>query len=132
MCGIVGFIGKERQDDIAEKMLEVQAYRGPDDRGIFVTQISNQHIHFGHNRLSIQDLSSHGHQPFVSDCGNYTIVYNGEVYNFKSIRQELEKLGYRFVSQSDTEVILYAYKAWGMACLEKFIGMFAFALLDKV
>ncbi len=131
MCGIVGFIGRERQDDITERMLEIQAYRGPDDRGMFAEQVGEKYIHLGHNRLSIQDLSSHGHQPFVSDCGNFVIVYNGEVYNFKSIRSELEKLGYRFVSASDTEVILYAYKAWGMACLEKFIGMFAFALLDK-
>ena len=131
MCGIVGFIGKERRDDIVEKMLEIQAYRGPDDRGIYVEQIGSHYIHLGHNRLSIQDLSAHGHQPFVSDCGNYVIVFNGEVYNFKEIRAELEELGYRFVSESDTEVILYAYKAWGMACLEKFIGMFAFSILDK-
>ena len=131
MCGIVGFISKERRDSSVEKMLAVQAYRGPDDRGIFVEQIGEQYVHLGHNRLSIQDLSSHGHQPFVSDCENYIIVFNGEVYNFKSIREELEKLGYRFVSESDTEVILYAYKAWGMECLEKFIGMFAFSILDK-
>ena len=131
MCGIVGFTRKERQDDIVENMLEVQAYRGPDDRGVWVEQIGDRHIHLGHNRLSIQDLSSHGHQPFVSDCGSYIIVFNGEVYNFKEIRTELEELGYRFVSESDTEVILYAYKVWGMACLEKFIGMFAFSILDK-
>ncbi len=131
MCGIVGFIGKNRQDETVEKMLKVQAYRGPDDSGILVGQIGDQYIHFGHNRLSIQDLSSHGHQPFVSDCGDYIIVFNGEVYNFKTLRGELEKLGYSFVSESDTEVILYAYKAWGMGCLEKFIGMFAFSILDK-
>ncbi|HIP21006.1 MAG TPA: asparagine synthetase B, partial [Sulfurimonas sp.] len=131
MCGIVGFIGKERQDSTVVKMLQVQAYRGPDDRGVFVKQIDDQYVHLGHNRLSIQDLSSHGHQPFVSDCGEYIIVFNGEVYNFKDIRKELEKLGYKFVSESDTEVILYAYKAWGMECLEKFIGMFAFSILDK-
>ena len=131
MCGIVGFLGKERRDSSVEKMLVVQAYRGPDDSGVFVEQVCDRYIHFGHNRLSIQDLSSHGHQPFVSDCGNYTIAFNGEVYNFKTIRVELEKLGYRFVSDSDTEVILYAYKAWGIACLEKFIGMFAFSILDK-
>lgn len=131
MCGIVGFIANERQDITVEKMLEVQAYRGPDDRGVFVEQLDESYVHLGHNRLSIQDLSSHGHQPFVSDCGAYTIVFNGEVYNFKSIREELEKLGQRFVSQSDTEVILYAYKVWGMECLEKFIGMFVFSILDK-
>ncbi|HIQ46080.1 MAG TPA: asparagine synthase (glutamine-hydrolyzing) [Sulfurovum sp.] len=131
MCGIVGFIGKERKDNTVEKMLTVQAYRGPDDRGVFVEKINNVYVHLGHNRLSIQDLSSHGHQPFISDCREYIIVFNGEVYNFKTIREELEKLGYKFVSESDTEVILYAYKAWGMECLEKFIGMFAFSILDK-
>ncbi len=131
MCGIVGFISPDRADNTVEKMLAVQAYRGPDDRGIFVEQIENRYVHLGHNRLSIQDLSSHGHQPFVSDCGDYIIIFNGEVYNFKSIREELEKLSYRFVSESDTEVILYAYKVWGIACLEKFIGMFAFSILDK-
>jgi len=131
MCGIVGFISKQRADDTVKVMLNIQAYRGPDDTGVFVEQVSDHYIHFGHNRLSIQDLSSHGHQPFVSDCGNYTIAFNGEVYNFKTIRKELEKLGYTFLSESDTEVILYAYKAWGIACLEKFIGMFAFSILDK-
>ena len=112
-------------------MLQVQAYRGPEDRGVFVDQMCDTYVHFGHNRLAIQDLSSHGHQPFVSDCGNYIIIFNGEIYNFKNIRVELEKLGYKFLSKSDTEVILYAYKAWGIECLEKFIGMFAFSLLDK-
>ncbi len=69
---------------LLKKCLQVQDYRGPDDRGIFVDQIDDNYVHLGHNRLSIQDLSSHGHQPFVSDCGNYIIVFNGEVYNFKS------------------------------------------------
>ncbi|UYF42472.1 asparagine synthase (glutamine-hydrolyzing) [Aliarcobacter cryaerophilus] len=111
-------------------MLKIQSYRGPDDSGVYFDEKSG--VHFGHNRLSIQDLSSHGHQPFVSDCGNYIIVFNGEVYNFKNIKIELEKLGYEFISNSDTEVILYSYKEWGIKCIDKFIGMFAFAILDKV
>jgi len=131
MCGIVGSIGRHKQEETIEKMLEVQAYRGPDDRGVFVEQIGEQYVHLGHNRLAIQDLSVHGHQPFVSTCGAYVIVFNGEVYNFNDIRKDLEALDYRFVSGSDTEVILYAYIEWGIACLEKFIGMFAFTLLDK-
>ena len=131
MCGIVGSIGRCKQESTIEKMLEVQTYRGPDDRGVFVEQIGEQYVHLGHNRLAIQDLSVHGHQPFVSTCGEYVIVFNGEVYNFKDIRKDLETLDYRFVSGSDTEVILYAYIEWGIACLEKFIGMFAFTLLDK-
>lgn len=131
MCGIVGIVSRQREDTVVNMMLKVQEYRGPDDRGIFIEQIADNYVHFGHNRLSIQDLSSDGHQPFVSDCGNYIIIFNGEVYNFKDIRNELKAMGYSFVSRSDTEVILYAYKEWGIACLEKFIGMFAFSILDK-
>ncbi|MCP4970626.1 MAG: asparagine synthase (glutamine-hydrolyzing) [Arcobacter sp.] len=130
MCGIVGFIGKNKRIDIINDMLSIQSYRGPDDKGIFFDEKSG--VNFGHNRLSIQDLSSHGHQPFISDCKNYCIVFNGEVYNFKSIRDELQKIGYSFISNSDTEVLLYSYKHWGIKCLEKFIGMFAFSILDKV
>jgi len=130
MCGIVGFISKMKQENIIKNMLEIQSYRGPDDTGVYFDEKSG--VHFGHNRLSVQDLSSHGHQPFISDCENYVIVFNGEVYNFKNLRSELEKLGYKFLSNSDTEVILYSYKEWGIQCLEKFIGMFAFAVLDKM
>jgi len=130
MCGIVGFIDKNKSISILSDMLEIQSYRGPDDSGVYFDAKSG--VHFGHNRLSIQDLSSHGHQPFVSDCENYVIVFNGEVYNFKSIKEELQSLGYQFISKSDTEVILYSYKEWGIECIEKFIGMFAFALLDRI
>jgi len=130
MCGLAGFVSPKRREKTVKKMLEVQAYRGPDVNGVFVRQTAGSYIHMGHNRLSIQDLSARGHQPFVSECEKYIIVFNGEVYNFKSIRRELEALGYSFVSESDTEVVLYSYKEWGMACLEKFIGMFAFAILD--
>jgi len=130
MCGIVGFVNKTQSIDIVNNMLKIQSYRGPDDSGVYFDK--NSGIHFGHNRLSIQDLSSHGHQPFISDCKNYVIVFNGEVYNFKSIRDELDKLGCRFISNSDTEVILYSYKTWGIKCIDKFIGMFAFSILDKI
>ncbi|WP_169754213.1 asparagine synthase (glutamine-hydrolyzing) [Campylobacter curvus] len=129
MCGIVGFLSKSNQERILKNMLKIQSYRGPDDSGIFIDEASG--VHLGHNRLSILDLSTNAHQPFVSDCGEYVIVFNGEIYNFKTIRKELEKLGYRFLSSSDTEAILYAYKHWGAACVHKFIGMFAFAILDK-
>lgn len=130
MCGIVGFIDKNENINILNDMLKIQSYRGPDDNGVYFDGKSG--THFGHNRLSIQDISFHGHQPFISDCENYVIVFNGEVYNFKSIRSELEKLGYEFISNSDTEVILYSYKQWGIKCIDKFIGMFAFAILDKL
>ena len=130
MCGIIGFIDKKKSINTLNDMLNIQSYRGPDDRGLYFDEKNG--VHFGHNRLSIQDLSSYGHQPFVSDCGNYIIVFNGEVYNFKNIRVDLEELGYKFISNSDTEVILYSYKEWGIKCIDKFIGMFAFAILDKV
>jgi len=130
MCGIVGFVSKNRDDYVVKKMLKVINYRGPDDNGIFVKHVIDKFIHLGHNRLSIQDLTSKGHQPFISDCGNFIIVFNGEVYNFKLIRLELENLGYKFFSDTDTEVILYAYKEWGISSINKFIGMFAFSILD--
>ncbi len=130
MCGLVGFIAKSQKLKIVENMLKIQTYRGPDDSGIYFDEQNG--VHLGHNRLSIQDLSSHGHQPFISNCKNYVIVFNGEVYNFKTIRGKLEDLGHEFISNSDTEVILYSYKEWGMQCLDKFIGMFAFSILDKV
>ena len=132
MCGLVGFISSNKQGSVIESMLEVLRYRGPDDTGTLVEAVADLFVHLGQNRLSIQDVSKKGHQPFVSDCGNYILVFNGEVYNFKIIREELEELGQTFISGSDTEVILYAYKHWGMDCLEKFIGMFAFAILDKI
>ncbi|WP_375724533.1 asparagine synthase (glutamine-hydrolyzing) [Arcobacter sp. KX21116] len=130
MCGIAGFIDKCKKEYIINDMLKIQSYRGPDDNGTYFDESSG--VHFGHNRLSIQDLSSHGHQPFVSGCENYVIVFNGEVYNFKNIKEELKKLDYKFISNSDTEVILYSYKQWGIKCIDKFIGMFAFSVLDKV
>lgn len=130
MCGIVGFIDKNKNIDVLNEMLDIQSYRGPDDKGVYFDL--NSGVHLGHNRLAIQDLSSHGHQPFISDCKNFIIVFNGEVYNFKIIREELEKLGYKFISNSDTEVILYSYKKWGIDCINKFIGMFAFSIFDKI
>ncbi|VAW45900.1 Asparagine synthetase [glutamine-hydrolyzing] [hydrothermal vent metagenome] len=131
MCGLVGFISNQQQDSVLQSMLEVLTYRGPDDSGTLIETVDRSFIHLGQNRLAIQDTSQKGHQPFVSDCGNYILVFNGEVYNFKAIRVELEALGQAFISGSDTEVILYAFKYWGIACLDKFIGMFAFAILDN-
>ncbi len=131
MCGIVGFISPRKQENTTRDMLDIQRYRGPDDQGLYTYESPMGFVHLGHNRLSIQDLTAHGHQPFISECGEYSIIFNGEVYNFAAIREELEQKGRRFVSHSDTEVILYAYIEWGIAALEKFIGMFAIALLDR-
>jgi len=130
MCGIVGFISKQRDESTLKKMVKTQHHRGPDDNGIYIDETTG--VHLGHNRLSIQDTSSHAHQPFVSSCNNYTIIFNGEVYNFKEIQAELKALGHTFLSNSDTEVILYAYKEWGIESVHKFIGMFAFVIYDQV
>ena len=130
MCGIVGFINKEKQLDILNDMLKIQSYRGPDDTGMFFD--GNSGVHLGHNRLSILDLTNAGHQPMISNCGNYVIVFNGEIYNFKDIKKELITK-YNFESHSDTEVILYSYIEWGIEkALEKFRGMFAFCIYDKI
>lgn len=131
MCGLVGFITDNKQENVISAMLDQLSYRGPDDNGVFISAQANGYVHLGQNRLAIQDTSKKGHQPFISDCAQYVVVFNGEVYNFKTIRERLEKLGQKFISGSDTEVILYAYKYWGIACVDEFIGMFAFAILDK-
>ena len=103
-------------------------HRGPDDSGVH--SIPDGGPVFGHRRLSILDLSALGHQPMQSACGRFWVVYNGEIYNFREIRQELEQKQHRFNSDSDTEVILAAYAQWGLAAVSRFRGMFAFALWD--
>ena len=128
MCGVVGFVSNQSLEDTLKEMIALQNHRGPNDSGSYIDQKTA--VHLGHNRLSIQDISSDGHQPFISSCQDYIIVFNGEVYNFKEIRKELESLGHTFASHSDTEVILYAYKEWGINSVEKFIGMFAFVIYD--
>jgi asparagine synthase (glutamine-hydrolysing) len=103
------------------------AHRGPDDQGIWIGAEEGA-IGLGHRRLSILDLSEHGHQPMASACGRWMMVFNGEVYNFKSIRAELEPLGHRFSGTGDSEVILAAFAQWGPDAVTRFIGMFAIAL----
>jgi len=131
MCGIVGFVEEYKSRNIIDKMLKTIDHRGPDDRGVYIDETSKGFIHLGHVRLSIQDISMLGHQPMISRDENYVIVYNGEVYNFHNIREELEELGYVFKSTSDTEVILYSFIEWGVKSVDKFIGMFAFSIYDK-
>ena len=127
MCGILGYIGKRSFDAEAfGRALDIMAKRGPDDRGIYETP----DVLLGHRRLAILDLSAAGHQPMVSSNGRYVIVYNGEVYNFAELRKPLEAEGVRFVSNSDTEVILALYARKGPACLDDFRGMFAIAVWD--
>ena len=108
-------------------MTEIQAHRGPDDAGTW----AEEGVGLGHRRLSIIDLSSAGHQPMASADGRWIITYNGEIYNYIELRRELEQLGHEFRSQTDTEVILKAYEAWGELCVDRFIGMWAFAIWDR-
>jgi len=131
MCGIVGFCDFTKKSRAKElrAMRDVLVHRGPDAKGELLHALETATIGLGHRRLSILDLSSGGVQPMVFE--NLELVYNGEVYNFKAIRDELESLGYTFYSQSDTEVLLKAYHAWGLKALDKFRGMFAIAIFDK-
>jgi asparagine synthase (glutamine-hydrolysing) len=130
MCGITGLFhtdGAPVSSVILKKMTDAIAHRGPDGEGHFV----DGGLGLGHRRLSIIDLSSAGHQPMGSDDGRYVIVYNGEVYNFNELRVELEAVGHRFHSRTDSEVVLKALVAWGSKALLRFNGMFALAFWDK-
>jgi asparagine synthase (glutamine-hydrolysing) len=136
MCGITGFLDTSRSKSseqltlIARRMSTSLRHRGPEDEGVWVDP--NTGIAFGHRRLSIIDLSPMGHQPMHSASGRYVITFNGEIYNFKALRQELEQLGETFRGHSDTEIMLAAIARWGVeASLQKFNGMFAFALWDR-
>ena len=132
MCGIVGFKSRDNFRNLKEMLPEAcasLAHRGPDDSGLFFEE--NTGVGLAHRRLSIIDLSSAGHQPMKSDDGRVLISYNGEIYNFKEIGKTLEGLGHKLNSATDTEVVLKAYLQWGADCLEKFIGMFAFAIWDN-
>ena len=136
MCGITGFIeyqgGSSAQALKARvlKMSKTLHHRGPDDSGVWVEPASA--VAFGHTRLSIQDISSLGHQPMISRSQRYVITYNGEIYNFLDLRAELLKLQHAFRGNSDTEVALAAIEQWGLeAALKKFTGMFALAVWDR-
>lgn len=130
MCGIVGIINF-KQSPVAHSQIKTMTdsliHRGPDGEGQYV----DEHVGLGHRRLAIIDLSSAGHQPMQTRDGRFTITYNGEVYNYKELRIQLSSLGYQFHSQTDTEVILYAFEQWGPDCVPKLNGMFSFAVWDK-
>jgi len=131
MCGIAGFcdFNKSLNYNNLLQMTDVLHHRGPNDSGYKFYEKEYVNIGLGHKRLSILDLSNHGHQPMKFE--NLEIVYNGEVYNFKEIKAELEDLNYNFTSNSDTEVILKAYFQWGIKAVDKFNGMFAIAIYDN-
>jgi asparagine synthase (glutamine-hydrolysing) len=129
MCGIVGWVSWESQPEVSvlEEMNFQLIHRGPDAGAIF----AKGPMAFGHRRLSIIDLHASANQPMISKCNRYVIVFNGEIYNFKALRDELRTLGAKFKTNGDTEVILEAFKIWGYDCLERLEGMFAFALWDS-
>jgi asparagine synthase (glutamine-hydrolysing) len=134
MCGLAGFFwtrnrGPDEMRGIASRMADTISHRGPDDSGIWVDHSAG--IAMGFRRLAIVDLSEHGHQPMRSASGRYMIVFNGEVYNHRNLRQELESSGCTFRGNSDTEVILAAFDQWGIErAVPRFIGMFAIAVWD--
>lgn len=127
MCGIAGTVGVADKN-LIERMTDVLRHRGPDDGGVMVFE--KHGVALGHRRLSIIDLSPAGHQPMSNAAGTLWITFNGEIYNYTVIRDELIGKGYQFRSHSDTEVLLAAYEVWGEKCLDKLNGMFAFAIYD--
>jgi len=131
MCGIVGFIdySKKQNKSTLEKMVETLKHRGPDNNGVVLYENEIAQVGMGQTRLAIIDVSDDGLQPM--EYKHLSIVYNGEVYNYKEIRNELILLGHKFNSNSDTEVILHAFEEWNTECVHKFIGMFAFVIYDK-
>jgi asparagine synthase (glutamine-hydrolysing) len=132
MCGISGFIDfnkKITREQLTAACNSLQ-YRGPDDCDSAFFETAEAFVGLGHCRLSILDLSPLGHQPMYSDDRSVVVILNGEIYNFKEIRTELEEMGHHFLSNSDTEVILKAYQQFGTDCLSRFIGMFSIVIYD--
>lgn len=133
MCGIAGIISPDAEARIGAMLRSIE-HRGRDDEGVFVSEIfgsKNLKTSFGHRRLSILDPTPAGHQPFFSDDKRFVLTYNGEIYNFEEIREELEKKNHKFKTDCDTEVLVKAFEEWRFDCLEKLNGMFAFAIWDE-
>ncbi len=128
MCGIAGFVASRTAGDqeVLERMTRALAHRGPDAEGCFIA--AKEGLHLGHRRLSIVDLSG-GAQPMSTADGEFSIVFNGEIYNHAELRAELQAAGHIFhTDHSDTQVLLIGYRVWGETLLERRNGMFAFAL----
>lgn len=138
MCGIAGIISKKHDPSIMRNlsnMTSIIDYRGPDAEGKKIYNIENKNessVALGHRRLSILDLTTDSNQPYELDGKNYSIVFNGEIYNHNELREDLRKKGYEFFTTSDTEVLLNSYIEWGSNCLGKLNGMFSFAIFDKI
>ncbi len=135
MCGIFGAIWRRAPPNSVELVARAShalRYRGPDDTGVEAFREARADVVLGHTRLSIIDLSSGGHQPMFSADRRFCIVFNGEIYNYRKLRDELAEFGHVFRTSSDTEVLLVAWVQWGKACLVRLVGMFAFAVLDRL
>lgn len=129
MCGFVAIIGRPDKDvdpGLLVSATDTLRHRGPDDSGYF----TDKNVGLGFRRLAILDLSNQGHQPFADNDSSYIIVFNGEIYNYIELRNELQTIGYSFRSKGDTEVLLYAYKEWGESCVNRLNGMWAFIIFD--
>ena len=126
MCGIAGYVGP-RAPALVEAMTEAIAHGGPDGSGMW----SDDGVALGHRRLSIIDLTDAGAQPMHTPDGRFAIIYNGEIYNYRDLRAELEQGGIVFRTGSDTEVLLHLFARDGLACVDKLNGIFAFAIWDK-
>src|SRR5579875_1864468 len=131
MCRIAGIIDRTSKQITTDtiSMRDVMHRGGPDHAGIYVDE--GAQLCLGHRRLSIIDLCETGNQPMFDECKNLVLVFNGEIYNYLDLKEELTQAGFRFTTQSDSEVILKAYQKWGTNCFAKFRGMFALALYDK-
>jgi len=127
ICGIINFDNQPVQEAHIRRMMQIMKHRGPDDEGIFI----DDKIGLGFVRLSIIDISPAGHQPMISNSERYVVVFNGEIYNYIEIREELINEGIIFTTQTDTEVLLNAYIHWGEVCMHHFNGMWAFAIYDR-
>jgi len=130
MCGIVGICnlhGEPVPSGLVDRLTALIAHRGPDGEGVY----TDGPVGLGHRRLAIIDLTPAGSQPMANETGDLVLDYNGEIYNFQQLRLELESLGHRFHSRTDSEVVVHAYEEWGSACVKRFDGMFAFAVWDR-
>lgn len=128
ICGIINFNTLPVQEDSIRMMMKIQKHRGPDDEGVFI----EENVGLGFVRLSIIDLSPAGHQPMFSEDRRYVIVFNGEIFNYIELRQELKALGHSFKTNTDIEVLLAAWLQWGNDCLHRFNGMWAFLIFDRI
>jgi asparagine synthase (glutamine-hydrolysing) len=127
MCGICGIYGNNADIEVVRKMTSVLSHRGPDGEGF----LERKNLVLGHRRLSIIDLSERASQPIGNEAGDKWLIFNGEIYNFKDLRRDLIKHGHKFISDSDSEVIIHCYEQWGEDCLNYLRGMFAFAIYDE-